>query len=134
MQRWLMLFALAALLTACGGASPITAQQVFDRLEAAGLATNARPPYIPSGVKPPCLDGVTFDIPGQPGHPGDIVICPQAVGDSVMARPTSRPVGGVNLTLHHFRSAGGSVLVIVDSFVPLDIVERIEREVQLIPE
>ena len=138
MRRFLLLFAL--ILTGCTGASApkITAQQVFDRLQRSGLATNAR--TVPSPVADssfaPCADRLGFDIPGT-GFLGIINICPKSTADTIMARPTAttdtRPMP-INIEAYRYRSNGGTVIVAIERTCPQDTAARIGREVQIIPE
>lgn len=108
------------LLAACGGS--ITTQQVFDQLQRAGLATNARV-VAPAETDSPigrCGDRLEFDIPGAQGATGTIVVCP--AGTQINA------FGGAAL----YRSAGGSVNVVV-SGAP-SVAPRIGEQVQQIKE
>jgi hypothetical protein len=134
MLKWSIL--LVALLVSCGGAPAITAQQAFDRLQAAGLATNARTAPGASADSPAlrCTDRLVFDIPDAPGNLAVIDICPKEVGAALIAAPTSPPAAGINVTPLRFQSAGGSVVVTLSALVPPAVAARIGREVQLIPE
>lgn len=133
MRRLLIVFVL--LLSACGGSPATTSQQVFDRLQKAGLATNARtiPAADASTPMSQCSDRLGFDIVGA-STLGVIMICPKAAGDALLAQPTAEPVVGVNVAPSIYRSAGGSAVVVVPALVPPAIAGRIKDEVALIPE
>lgn len=135
MVKWLAII-VAFLLMACGGAPEITAQQVFDRLQASGLATNARTvPGAPAeSPASRCTDRLAFDIPDAPGNLAVIDICPKEVSAALIAEPTSPPAAGVNITPLRFHSAGGSVVVTTSALIPPAVAARLGREVLLIPE
>lgn len=115
-----LLTVLLICLTACGGTGGITTQQVFDQLQRAGLAANARA-VAPSETDSPigrCGERLEFDVPG--GGSGTIIVCsPPVVIDAF---------GGAVL----YRSTGGSVNVLV-SGAPA-IAPRIGEQVQQIRE
>lgn len=103
---------LALLLVACGGG--ITPRQVYDQLERAGLATNARAAPPAAGLIGRCGERLEFDIPS--GGSGMIVVCSPPV--------TIEAAGAAAL----YRSAGGRVNVLV-SGAPA-IAPRIGEEVE----
>lgn len=108
---------LCVLLAACGGA--IATRQVFDRLERAGLATNARA----ADTDARCGEQLQFDIPGAPvGAFGIVVVCSQEPRWSMTALDNAS----------FYRSAGGSISVLV-SGAP-EIAPRIGEQVQQMQE
>lgn len=113
---------ICVLLVACGNTGGITTQQVFDQLQRAGLAVNARA-VAPAETESPigrCGERLEFDIPGASGGTGTIIVCP--AGTRIDA------FGGASV----YRSAGGSVSVLV-SGAPT-IAPRIGEQVQQIKE
>ena len=138
MRRFLLLFALV--LTGCTGSSApkITAQQVFDRLQRSGLATNGRTVPTPGDGSSfaSCADRLGFDIPGT-RFLGVINICPKSTTDTIMARPTAtidtRPMP-INIEAYLYRSNGGTVIVSIERTCPQDTAAQVGLEVQIIPE
>jgi hypothetical protein len=77
---------------------------------------------------------LAFAIPDAPGRAAFISICPADIWATVLAQPTEAPVAGVAIARHYYRSAGGTVIVTTDAFVPPEVATRLEHEVGLIPE
>jgi hypothetical protein len=130
MRRCFALMILVVLVGCGGGATPaITAQQVFDRLQKSGLATNGRtiPAAVAGSPFEKCLDRLGFDLPGSTAL-GVINICPQDVAAALAARPASLAFPLI------YRSTGGSVIVAIDPSVDPTLAKRVGFEVQLIPE
>lgn len=125
MQRVPIVLAALLLILACDG--PITAQQVYERLRGAGLATNGRAVPDTGAVFAGCTDRYGFDV--APNTIAIAFICPKDVGDAIMTRAPQIP-----LVPHVYRSAGGSILVSVVSTAPPDIASRIRDEVARFPE
>lgn len=105
MRRLSCFVILLFLLAACGGA-PSATQRVFDQLERAGLATNARiaQPIETDSPIGQCGERIEFDIPGAPaGAFGAIIVCPKEPLLNVGA------ISGAVL----YRNADGTVNVLV---------------------
>lgn len=121
-MRRLLFILIILFLVACGN-SAMTTQRVFDQLQRAGLATNARTAPAADGVIGGCGERLEFDIPGAaPGALGVIMVCPEDAPVELSA------FGGAEV----YRSAGGSVSVLVLG-APV-LAPRIGEEVQRIPD
>ena len=85
---------------------------------------------VPSGD---CTDSLAFAIPDAPDRLAFISICPATIGTTVLAQPTEAVVANY-IARRYYRSAGGTVIVILDALVPPAVAARIEHEVSLMPE
>lgn len=127
MRRSCIIAAAFLVLMACTNSSTMTAQQVYERLQKSGLASNGRAVTDTGTVFADCTDRYAFDV--APNMIGIAFICPKSTGDAIMAKVPTIP-----LAPHMYRSAGGTVLVSVVSTAPPDLASRIGDEVARFPE
>jgi hypothetical protein len=115
----------AAALTSCS--KPITALQVCQKLQEAGVAANCRAGK-PSGLGANATEAADFDLPSVPGHGGLVLRCDtvQAYEGTVRGYDDAKVLAGP----HRYGNADRKVFVQFNESATMDVGAKARAVVQ----